>query len=54
MLVTEWNAYSSSGKYRNVIKSSIDYDSKENYRLKFEYKLYQVCVCKLEISFKNE
>ncbi len=41
-LVTEWNSYYYSGKYRNVIESSIDYDSSENYGLKFEYKLYQV------------
>jgi hypothetical protein len=42
MLVTEWNSYYTSGKYRNVIESSIDYDPKENYGIKFEYKLYQV------------
>lgn len=42
LLVSEWNSYYSSGKYRNVIESSIDYDPKENYGLKFEYKLYQV------------
>ena len=41
-LVSEWNSYFSSGKYRNVIESSISYDPKENYGLKFEYKLYQV------------
>ncbi|MFP3591746.1 DUF6146 family protein [Chryseobacterium sp. SIMBA_038] len=41
-LVSEWNSYYTSGRYRNVIESSIDYDSKENYGLKFEYKLYQV------------
>lgn len=41
-LVTEWNSYYFSGKYRNVIESSIDYNSQENYGLKFEYKLYQV------------
>lgn len=41
-LVSEWNSYYMSGRYRNVIESSIDYDSKENYGLKFEYKLYQV------------
>lgn len=41
-LVSEWNSYYSSGRYRNVIESSIDYDPKENYGLKFEYKLYQV------------
>lgn len=43
-LVTEWNSYYSSGRYRNVIESSIDYDPKEKYGLKFEYKLYQVFV----------
>ncbi|ASK31489.1 hypothetical protein CEY12_15835 [Chryseobacterium sp. T16E-39] len=42
LLVNEWNSYFSSGKYRNVIESSISYDPKENYGLKFEYKLYQV------------
>jgi hypothetical protein len=42
MLVTEWNSYYTSGKYRNVIESSIDYDPRENYGIKFEYKLYQV------------
>lgn len=41
-LVAEWNSYYFSGRYRNVIESSIDYDSKEKYGLKFEYKLYQV------------
>lgn len=41
-LVTEWNSYYFSGRYRNVIESSIDYDPNENYGLKFEYKLYQV------------
>ena len=43
-LVSEWNSYYFSGRYRNVIESSIDYDSQENYGLKFEYKLYQVFV----------
>lgn len=42
ILVNEWNSYFSSGKYRNVIESSINYDPRENYGLKFEYKLYQV------------
>ncbi|BEV05461.1 DUF6146 family protein [Chryseobacterium gambrini] len=41
-LVTEWNSYYSSGRYRNLIESSIDYDPKEKYGIKFEYKLYQV------------
>ena len=41
-LVNEWNSYYFSGKYRNIIESSIDYDPRENYGLKFEYKLYQV------------
>lgn len=41
-LVSEWNSYYFSGKYRNVIESSIDYNLRENYGLKFEYKLYQV------------
>lgn len=43
-LVNEWNSYYSSGKYRNIIESGIDYDPKENYGIKFEYKLYQVFV----------
>lgn len=41
-LVSEWNSYYYSGRYRNVIESVIDYDPNENYGLKFEYKLYQV------------
>ena len=41
-LVSEWNSLYVSGRYRNVIESSIDYDPQENYGLKFEYKLYQV------------
>ncbi len=41
-LVAEWNSYYFSGRYRNVIESSIDYDPKEKYGLRFEYKLYQV------------
>lgn len=41
-LVTEWNSYYFSGKYRNIIESSIDYNSQENYGIKFEYRLYQV------------
>ncbi|WP_072884012.1 DUF6146 family protein [Chryseobacterium takakiae] len=42
LLVSEWNSYFFSGRYRNIIESSIDYDPKENYGIKFEYKLYQV------------
>lgn len=42
ILVNEWNSYYFSGRYRNIIESSIDYDPKENYGIKFEYKLYQV------------
>lgn len=42
MLVTEWNSYYTSGRYRNVIESSIDYDPREKYGIDFEYKLYQV------------
>lgn len=42
MLVTEWNSYFTSGRYRNIIESSIDYDPREKYGIKFEYKLYQV------------
>ncbi len=41
-LVAQWNALYFSGRHRNVIESSIDYDPQENYGLKFEYKLYQV------------
>lgn len=41
-LVTEWNGLYISGRHRNVIESSIDYDRQENYGLNFEYKLYQV------------
>ncbi len=41
-LVNEWNSYYNSGKHRNIIESRIDYDLKENYGIKFEYKLYQV------------
>lgn len=41
-LVNEWNSYYNTGKYRNVIESGIDYDPRENYGIKFEYKLYQV------------
>lgn len=41
-LVSEWNSYFYSGRYPNIIESSIDYDPNENYGLKFEYKLYQV------------
>jgi len=43
-LVNEWNSYYMSGRYRNIIESSIDYSPNENYGLKFEYKLYQVFV----------
>ena len=41
-LVSEWNSYYVSGRYRNIIESSIDYDPNINYGLKFEFKLYQV------------
>lgn len=41
-LVNEWNSYFFSGRYRNIIESSIDYNPNEKYGLKFEYKLYQV------------
>lgn len=44
ILVNEWNSYFMSGKYRDIIESSIDYDPREQYGLKFEYKLYQVFV----------
>jgi hypothetical protein len=38
-LVSEWNSYYFSGRYRNIVENSIDYDPQENYGLKFEYKL---------------
>ncbi|MCS4303171.1 MULTISPECIES: DUF6146 family protein [unclassified Chryseobacterium] len=41
-LVNEWNSYYSTGQYRNIIESGIDYNPRENYGIKFEYKLYQV------------
>lgn len=41
-LVSEWNSYYFSGRYRNVIESSIEYNPNENYGILFEYKLYQV------------
>ncbi len=44
LLVSEWNSYFYSGRYRNVIESSINYDPQENYGKKFNYKLYQVFV----------
>ena len=42
MLVSEWNSYYVSGRYRNIIESSIDYDPSIDYGIKYEYKLYQV------------
>ena len=42
MLVSEWNGYYYSGRHRDAIESSIDYNPQENYGLNFEYKLYQV------------
>ncbi|QDP85490.1 hypothetical protein FNJ88_07920 [Chryseobacterium sp. SNU WT5] len=41
-LVTEWNSLYYSGRNRNIIESSIDYDPTINYGIKYEYKLYQV------------
>ena len=41
-LVSQWNSYYFSRRYKNIIESSIDYDPNINYGLKFEYKLYQV------------
>lgn len=41
-LVSEWNSYYYARKFPNIIENPIDYDSQENYGLKFEYKLYQV------------
>lgn len=43
-LVSEWNNSFYSGRYRNIIESSIQYDLDENYGKNFEYKLYQVFV----------
>lgn len=43
-LVSEWNSYFSSGRYRDVIESRIDYNPREHYGLDFECKLYQVFV----------
>ncbi len=43
-LVSEWNNSFYSGRYRNIIESSIQYDLNENYGKNFEYKLYQVFV----------
>lgn len=43
-LVSEWNSYFSSGRYKDVIESRIDYNPREHYGLDFEYKLYQVFV----------
>ena len=42
VLVSNWNAYYFSGRYRNIIESSIEYDPNEAYGLEFEYRLYQV------------
>lgn len=42
ILVNEWNAIFLSGRYPNIVESTVDYDYNENYGLKFEYKLYQV------------
>ncbi len=42
MLVSEWNSYYYSGRYRKVIESAIQYDTNENYGKAFNYKLYQV------------
>src|SRR5690606_34048273 len=55
-LVSEWNSYYMSGRYRNIIESSIDYDPNENYGLDFEYKLYQVFAFvnwKYKLRFNN-
>ncbi|KFE98630.1 hypothetical protein IX39_14450 [Chryseobacterium formosense] len=43
-LVNIWNSYYRTGKYRDIIESLIDYNPKENYGIKFEYKLYQIFV----------
>ena len=42
ILVSEWNSMYMTGRHRNVIESSVEYDPRENYGLKFEYRLYQV------------
>lgn len=41
-LASEWNSYYFSGRYPNIIESSIDYDPNIKYGFKYEYKLYQV------------
>ncbi|AZI33384.1 DUF6146 family protein [Kaistella carnis] len=42
LLVSDWNAKYYSGRYRDVIESSIDYDPNINYGLEYEYRLFQV------------
>lgn len=44
LLVSEWNNIYFSGRKKNVVESSIQYDPNENYGIKFEYRLYQVFV----------
>lgn len=41
-LVSEWNSYYFSGRYRNIIESAIEYNPQENYGMTFNYRLYQV------------
>lgn len=42
LLVNEWNSLYYSSRYRNIVESSIEYDSSINYGLEYEYRLYQV------------
>ncbi|MBD8017530.1 DUF6146 family protein [Kaistella pullorum] len=41
-LVSEWNSYYFSGRYRNIIESAIEYNPQEKYGMTFNYRLYQV------------
>lgn len=43
-LVSEWNSYYYSGRYRNVVESPIEYNPQEKYGIAFEYRLFQVFV----------
>lgn len=49
ILVNEWNSYFMSGRYRNIIGSSIDYDPREKYELNFSTNCIRFCLCKLEV-----
>jgi len=43
-LASEWNSYYTSGRYRNIIESGVEYDPNEDYGFDFNYKLFQVFV----------